>query len=83
MINLQLDLSEIVLSNIKRAKILTGLCEKCIRIECSDHYLNKQLQHAFESIEIHFNKITTDNYGLVVKQFNILFFKLKKLQRIC
>jgi hypothetical protein len=36
--------------------MLAAFCDDCSRIECSDHYLNKQLQHSFESDEIHLSK---------------------------
>ena len=38
------------------AKMLAAFRDQCIRIGCSDHYLNKQLQHSFESEEIHANR---------------------------
>ena len=38
------------------AKMISAFREDCIRIKCSDHYLNRQLKHAFESAQIHISK---------------------------
>ena len=53
--HLQLDGSKFVISD-NEPKMLSSFREKCIRIGCSDHYINKQLQHSFESTEIHVTK---------------------------
>ncbi|CAF4709010.1 unnamed protein product, partial [Rotaria sp. Silwood2] len=37
-------------------KMLPAFREQCSRFGCADHYLNKQLQHAFQSDQIHLNK---------------------------
>lgn len=44
----------------------------CIRVGCSDHYLNKQLQHAFESEQIHVNKNVVEKVDcdIVQNMFN-------------
>ncbi|CAF3157858.1 unnamed protein product [Rotaria socialis] len=52
---LQLDSSKFVVTD-NEPKMLSAFREKCTRIGCADHYLNKQLQHAFESDQIHLNK---------------------------
>ena len=49
---LKLDSTKYVVSD-NEAKMLAAFRDQCTRIGCSDHYLNKQLQHAFESEEIH------------------------------
>ncbi|CAF4154785.1 unnamed protein product [Rotaria sp. Silwood2] len=36
--------------------MLPAFREQCSRFGCADHYLNKQLQHAFQSDQIHLNK---------------------------
>jgi hypothetical protein len=51
--------------------MLSAFREQCSRIGCRDHYLNKQLQHAFESDQIHLNKdkIEKVNCELIQKCF--------------
>ena len=39
-------------------KMLAAFREQCFRIGCADHYLNKQLQYAFQSEKIYYNKNT-------------------------
>lgn len=55
--NLQLDWSRFVVSD-NEPKMIAAFRDMCKRVGCSDHYLNKQLQHAFESTEIRVNKTT-------------------------
>ena len=42
-----LDNTEYVVTD-NEAKMLSAFREGCTRIGCSDHYLNRQLKHAFE-----------------------------------
>ena len=37
-------------------RMLAAFRDQCTRVGCSDHYLNKQIQHAFESQQIHINR---------------------------
>ena len=46
--NLQFDSSKFVVSD-NEPKMLAAFRDKCTRIGCSNHFLNKQLQHSFES----------------------------------
>ncbi|CAF4851114.1 unnamed protein product [Rotaria sp. Silwood1] len=41
-------------------QVLSAFQEQCSDVGCVDHYLNKQLQHAFQSDQIHFNKNTIE-----------------------
>ncbi|CAF5005219.1 unnamed protein product [Rotaria sp. Silwood1] len=52
--------------------MLPAFREQCSRVGCADHYLYKQLQHAFQSDQIHLNKNTTEkvNCELVQNIFN-------------
>ncbi|CAF4413132.1 unnamed protein product, partial [Rotaria socialis] len=50
------------------AKMLAAFREQCCRIGCADHYLNKQLQHAFQSEKIHSNKSTFEAVGCELAQ---------------
>ena len=52
---LKLDSSKYGVSD-NEAKMLAAFRDQCTRIGCSDHYLNKQLQHSFELEEIHANR---------------------------
>ncbi len=65
--NLKLDLSKFVVSD-NEMKMLAAFRENCTRVGCSDHYLNKQLQHAFESTEIHLNKNTIEKVNCETAQ---------------
>ena len=55
--NLVLDTTKFAVTD-NEAKMLAAFREQCFRIGCADHYLNKQLQHAFQSEEINSNKST-------------------------
>lgn len=74
--NLQLDASKFVVSD-NEPKMIAAFRDKCTRIGCSDHYLNKQLQHSFESTEIYINKATVEKVNCEVAQ-NI-FLNVKKI----
>ncbi|CAF1542534.1 unnamed protein product [Adineta ricciae] len=74
--NLQLDESKFVVSD-NEPKMVAAFREKCRRIGCSDHYLNKQLQHAFESSEIHVNKFTVDKVNCGTAQ--TVFLQVKNI----
>ncbi|CAF1551253.1 unnamed protein product, partial [Adineta ricciae] len=65
--NLQLDISKFVVSD-NEPKMLAAFRDKCTRIGCSDHYLNKQLQHGFESPTIHVNKNTVEKVNCEAAQ---------------
>ncbi|CAF1523574.1 unnamed protein product, partial [Rotaria sp. Silwood1] len=58
-------------------KILPAFREQCSRVGCADHYLNKQLQHAFQSDQIHLNKSTIEKVACELVQ-NI-FNQVKKV----
>ncbi|CAF4693427.1 unnamed protein product, partial [Rotaria sp. Silwood2] len=68
---LQLDSTKFVVTS-NEPKILPAFLEQCSRVGCADHYLNKQLQHAFQSDQIHLNKNTIEkvNCELVQNIFN-------------
>jgi hypothetical protein len=52
--------------------MISAFRDQCSRIGCADHYLSKQLQHAFESEQIHLNKNTVEKVDcdLVQNIFN-------------
>ena len=52
-----------------------AFCEKCTRIGCSKHFLNKQLQHSFESTEIHLNRSTVEKVNCETAQNIFLHMK--------
>ncbi len=54
---LVLDPTKFVVTD-NEPKMLAAFREHCCRIGCADHYLNKQLQHAFQSEKIYSNKTT-------------------------
>lgn len=74
--NLQLDSSRFVVSD-NEPKMIAAFRDKCKRMGCSDHYLNKQIQHAFESTEIHVNKATIVRVNCDEAQ--CLFRQVKKI----
>ena len=49
----------------------------CSRIGCADHYLSKQLQHAFESEQIHLNRNTIEKVECDLAQ--TIFNEVKKI----
>ncbi|CAF3404891.1 unnamed protein product, partial [Rotaria sp. Silwood2] len=49
---LQLDSTKFVVTDNER-KMLPAFRKQCSRVGCADHYLNKQLQHVFQSDQIH------------------------------
>ena len=57
--------------------MLSAFRERCIRIGCADHYLNKQLQHAFMSDQIYLNKNTIEKVDCELIQ-NV-FRRVKKV----
>ncbi|CAF3885120.1 unnamed protein product, partial [Rotaria sp. Silwood1] len=67
---LQLDSTKFVVTD-NEPKILPAFREQCSRVGCADHYLNKQLQHAFQSNQIHLNKNTIESVDCELVQ-NIL-----------
>ena len=69
--HLQLDSTKYVVSD-NEPKMIATFRDYCIRIGCADHYLNKQLQHAFESEQIHLskNKIEKVDCDIVQNLFN-------------
>lgn len=74
--NLNLNSSKFVV-NDNEPKMLAAFRDQCIRIGCSIHYLNKQLQHAFESSEIHVNKKDIEKFGCETAQDT--FSNVKKI----
>ncbi|CAF3987750.1 unnamed protein product [Rotaria sp. Silwood2] len=74
--NLQLNSSKFVVSD-NEVKMIDAFRDNCTRIGCSDHYLNKQLQHAFESTEIHLNKNKIESVNCATAQ-NV-FLQVKKI----
>ncbi len=73
---LQLDSTKFVVTD-NEPKMLSAFREQCTRIGCSDHYLNKQLQHAFESEQIHINKNTIEKVDCELSQ--VVFGQVKKI----
>ncbi|CAF4440910.1 unnamed protein product [Rotaria sp. Silwood2] len=73
---LQLDSTKFVVTD-NEPKILPAFLEQCSRVDCADHYLNKQLQHAFQSDQIHLNKNTIEKVDCELVQ-NI-FSQVKKV----
>ena len=55
--------------------MLAAFRDKCTRIGCSDHFLNKQLQHSFESTEIHLNRSTVEKINCETAQNIFLHVK--------
>ena len=74
--NLQLDWSRFVVSD-NEPKMIAAFRDMCKRVGCSDHYLNKQLQHAFESTEIRVNKATIVHVNC--QEAQCLFRQVKKI----
>ncbi|CAF4704596.1 unnamed protein product, partial [Rotaria sp. Silwood2] len=68
---LQLDSTKFVVTD-NEPKMLPPFREQCSRVGCADHYLNKELQQAFQSDQIHLNKNTIEkvNCELVQNIFN-------------
>lgn len=73
---LQLDITKYVVTD-NEPKMLAAFRDDCLRIGCSDHYLNKQLQHSFESDEIHLSKNNIEKVNCELVQ-NI-FGQIKKV----
>ncbi|CAF4627166.1 unnamed protein product [Rotaria sp. Silwood2] len=73
---LQLDSTKFVVTD-NEPKMLPAFREQCSRVGCADHYLNKQLQHAFQSDQIHLNKNTIEKVDCELVQ-NI-FNQVKKV----
>ncbi|CAF3860218.1 unnamed protein product, partial [Rotaria sp. Silwood1] len=73
---LQLDSTKFVVTD-NEPKMLPAFREQCSRVGSADHYLNKQLQHAFQSDQIHLNKNTTEKVDCELVQ-NI-FNQVKKV----
>ncbi|CAF2713395.1 unnamed protein product [Rotaria sp. Silwood2] len=57
---LRLDSLKYVVTD-NEAEILSAFRENCTRIECSDHYIDRQLKHAFQSQQIHVSKTVIEN----------------------
>ena len=82
-VNKTLEDYKVVLDSTKfivkdnEAKMLAAFREQCCRIGCTDHYLNKQLQHAFQSEKIYSTKIT---FEVVDREFaQAIFGHVKKV----
>ncbi|CAF1448781.1 unnamed protein product [Rotaria sordida] len=73
---LTLDPTKFVVTD-NEPKMLSAFREKCFRIGCADHYLNKQLQHAFQSTEIHVNKNSIEKVECELAQD--LFLQVKQI----
>ncbi|CAF1588625.1 unnamed protein product, partial [Didymodactylos carnosus] len=73
---LQLDLTKYVVCD-NEPKMIATFRDCCICIGCADHYLNKQLQHAFESEQIHINKNTVEKVDC--GDIQNLFNQIKKV----
>ncbi|CAF4687664.1 unnamed protein product, partial [Rotaria sp. Silwood2] len=73
---LRLDSSKYVVTD-NEAKMLSAFRENCTRIGCSDHYINRQLKHAFESQQIHVSKTVIENVNCDAIQG--LFFTIKNI----
>ncbi|CAF4515924.1 unnamed protein product [Rotaria sp. Silwood2] len=73
---LKLDLSKYVVSD-NEPKMLATFRGYCIRVGCADHYLNKQLQHAFESEQLHVNKNVVEKVDCDIVQN--MFNQIKKV----
>lgn len=58
-------------------KMLAAFRDQCRRVGCSDHYLNKQLHHAFESEQIHVNRNQIEKVDCEIVQN--LFHQVKKI----
>ncbi|CAF1935922.1 unnamed protein product [Rotaria magnacalcarata] len=72
---LKLDLSTYVVSD-NEPKMLATFRGYYIRVGCADHYLNKQLQHAFESKRLHVNKNVVEKVDCDIVQN--MFNQIKK-----
>ncbi|CAF5137493.1 unnamed protein product, partial [Rotaria sp. Silwood1] len=68
---LQLESTKFVVTD-DEPKMLPAFRKQCSRVRCADHYLNKQLQHGFQSDQIHLNKNTIEKVDceLVQNIFN-------------
>ena len=79
---LKLDSTKYVVSD-NEARMLAAFRDQCTRIGCSDHYLNKQLQHAFESEEIHVtrNQVEKVNCEVVQAVFRHVRKVVSKMRR--
>ena len=55
--------------------MLAAFRDKCTRIGYSNHFLNKQLQHSFESTEIHLNRSTVEKVNCETAQNIFLHMK--------
>ena len=73
---LKLDLSKYVVSD-NEPKMLATFPDYCIHVGCADHYLNKQLQHAFESEQLHANKNVVEKVDCDIVQN--MFNQIKKV----
>ncbi|CAF1478389.1 unnamed protein product [Adineta ricciae] len=73
---LKLDLNKYVVSD-NEPKMIATFRDYCVRVGCSDHCLNKQLQHAFESEQLHVNKNIVEKVDCDVVQR--MFNQIKKI----
>ncbi|CAF1563917.1 unnamed protein product, partial [Rotaria sordida] len=73
---LYLDSSKYVVTD-NEAKMLSAFRENCKRIGYADHYLNRQLKHAFESQQIHVTKTVIDHVNCDGIQY--LFSTIKNI----
>ncbi len=72
----ELDSTKFVVTD-NEPKMLSAFREQCCPAGCADHYLNKQLQHGFESDQIHLNKNNIEKVNCELIQ-NI-FSQVKKV----
>ena len=73
---LQLETTKLVVTD-NEPKMLSAFRDQCSRVRCSDHYLSKQLQHAFESEQIHLNRNTVEKVDCDLAQNT--FNQVKKI----
>ncbi|CAF4557208.1 unnamed protein product, partial [Didymodactylos carnosus] len=73
---LKLNLTKYVVID-NEPKMIATFRDHCIRVGCAHHYLNKQLQHAFESQQLHVYKNVVEKVNCDIVQN--LFNQIKKV----
>ncbi|CAF4824077.1 unnamed protein product, partial [Rotaria sp. Silwood2] len=73
---IQLDSTKFAVTD-NEPKMLLAFREQCSRIGCADHYLSKQLQHAFLSVQIHLDKNAIEKVDCELVQN--LFSQVKRI----
>lgn len=73
---LKLDAAKYVVTD-NEPKMLSTFRDQCSHVGCADHYLNKQLQHAFESDEIHISGNSIEKVECKVAQ--CIFLQVKRI----